>query len=420
MMTLSCEKAILVAVNDGSIQNMDDSMEELKGLAEAAGAQVVKVIIQNKEKTDKGTYVGQGKLAEIKSIVTDEQIELVLFNDELSAIQLKNIGAEVDCKIVDRTGLILDIFAQRARSKEGKLQVSLAQLKYRLPRLIGSNEHLSRTGGGIGTRGPGETKLEMDRRAIREQINRLKSEIEEISEKRKVSRKKRQKSNIPVVALVGYTNAGKSTLMNMLSVHEEESHMVLAKDMLFATLDTTLRRAKLNNGKEILLIDTVGFVSRLPHYLIAAFKSTLEELQYADVIVHVMDGSGENLNLQKETTLNVLKELQIKDKPILQVYNKKDLLSLEERQHLEQETEDGLFISALDEEDGSYLLEKIEEILSAQYQKQTLLIPYDKQGLLTVLHEKGTVEILDYLEEGTLIETVLDREGQKRYEAYIQ
>jgi len=410
------EKAILALVNDGHLPSVEKTMEELVKLVEAAGADSVFEMIQNKEHPERSTYLGQGKLDELAEQVELYDADLVVFGEELSGIQIKNIEKVVDVKVLDRTGLILDIFAQRAQSREGKLQVELAQLRYRLPRLIGSNKHLSRTGGGIGTRGPGETKLEMDRRAIKDKIHKLKDNLKEVEERRIVSRKQRSKADKPIIALVGYTNAGKSTLMNVLSVHTEDDYKVLEKDMLFATLDTTLRRGCLLNGKEFLLVDTVGFVSDLPHYLVAAFKSTLEELKYADLIVHVMDGHETNLEMQKTTTKQVLEELGVLDKPCINIYNKKDLV--DDLIEKESKTEDGFWISAKDNGDKNRLLEEIEKVLKGKFQKKKLLIPYSQNAVLSKLHEIGEVNICEYIEEGTIVETTLNEADSMRYQKY--
>ncbi|EQG22921.1 GTP-binding protein HflX [Clostridioides difficile DA00062] len=332
------EKALLVGLNLTTIVKKNDdidtneSMEELKELTKAAGAEVVGSLIQNKHSVDAAYYIGKGKVEEIRAYSDSLDATLVIFNDELSGAQIRNIENVVGRKVIDRTTLILDIFAQRALSKEGKLQVELAQLKYRLPRLYGMGGEMSRTGAGIGTRGPGEQKLEIDKRHILNKAADIRRELKEVKKNRETQRVKRLKSNIPIVALVGYTNAGKSTLLNeLIKTHKdyEQEKEVFVKDMLFATLDVTLRKALLPNKKEFLVVDTVGFVSKLPHDLVEAFKATLEEVQYADLILHVIDATNTSYELQKSTTEGVLKELGVNDKKHILVYNKVDKLELD-------------------------------------------------------------------------------------------
>nr|WP_256961570.1 GTPase HflX [Thermoanaerobacterium thermosaccharolyticum] len=315
----SREKAVLVGV----IINDDDneSMDELKELAETAGAEVVGIMTQSRSSVDRNSYIGKGKLSELKQFVDNMDIDLVIINDELSGSQIKNIEDIVNQKVIDRTSLILDIFAKRAKSAEGMLQVELAQLKYRLPRLQGLGNDLSRLGGGIGTRGPGETKLETDRRYIRERIKAIEGKLEDLKKHRELLRGRRRKNEIPVVAIVGYTNAGKSTLMNALT-----DSSVYVEDKLFATLDPTARKLDLPSGREAILIDTVGFIRKLPHDLVEAFKSTLEESKYADVLLHVIDITSKDIKHKIEVVENVLRDLEAIDKPIINVYNKSDLL----------------------------------------------------------------------------------------------
>ena len=332
------EKALLVGLNiTSTARKIDDidineSMEELKELAKAAGAEVVGSLIQNRQSRDAAFYVGKGKVEEIKAYSDSLGATVVIFNDELSGAHIRNIEEVVGIKVIDRTTLILDIFAQRALSKEGKLQVELAQLNYRLPRLYGMGGQMSRTGAGIGTRGPGEQKLEIDKRNILNKAADIRRELREVKKIRETQRVQRLKSSIPIVALVGYTNAGKSTLLNeLIKTHKDYDveKEVMAKDMLFATLDVTLRKALLPNKKEFLVVDTVGFVSKLPHDLVEAFKATLEEVQYADLILHVIDATNSNYALQKSTTEKVLKELGADTKPTILVYNKIDRLELD-------------------------------------------------------------------------------------------
>lgn len=315
----SKEKAVLVGV----IINDDDneSMDELKELAETAGAEVVGVMTQSRTNIDRTSYIGKGKLMELKEFIENNDVSMIIVNDELTGIQIKNIEDVVNKKVIDRTGLILDIFAKRAKSAEGILQVELAQLKYRLPRLQGIGNDLSRLGGGIGTRGPGETKLETDRRHIKERIRAIEAKIDDLRRHRELLRGRRRKNEVPVVAIIGYTNAGKSTLMNVLT-----NASVYAEDKLFATLDPTARKLVLPSGREIVLIDTVGFIRKLPHDLVEAFKSTLEELKYADVLLHVIDISAKDVMHKIGVVEGVLKDLDVINKPKINVYNKSDLL----------------------------------------------------------------------------------------------
>jgi len=313
------EKAVLVGV---LIDDDDrESIEELEELANTAGAEVVGVMTQSRSNVDRNSYIGKGKLSELKQFVDNMDIDLVIINDELSGSQIKNIEDIVNQKVIDRTSLILDIFAKRAKSAEGMLQVELAQLKYRLPRLQGIGNDLSRLGGGIGTRGPGETKLETDRRHIKERIRAIEAKIDDLRRHRELLRGRRRKNEVPVVAIIGYTNAGKSTLMNVLT-----NASVYAEDKLFATLDPTSRKLVLPSGREIVLIDTVGFIRKLPHDLVEAFKSTLEELKYADVLLHVIDISAKDVMHKIGVVEGVLKDLDVINKPKINVYNKSDLL----------------------------------------------------------------------------------------------
>lgn len=296
------EKVLIIGVElDTDTIDIENSLDELEELVSAADGVVISRLVQKKDNINPAYFIGKGKAEEIKNYCEELNITTVVFNDELSGAQLRNLEKIIDRKIVDRTNLILDIFASRANSKEGKLQVKLAQLKYRLPRLIGFRDYLSREGGGIGTRGPGEQKLETDRRHILREVDNIEKQLKEIEQNRETKRKKREDSNLPIVALVGYTNAGKSTLLNKLlefSDEYEEVKQVFVKDMLFATLDTSLRRGKLPNGQAFLLTDTVGFVSKLPTRLIEAFKGTLEEVKYADLLLHVVDASNKDLDIQ--------------------------------------------------------------------------------------------------------------------------
>ena len=415
------EKALVVGLNVAAkdYENVQDSMVELAALAEAAGAEVVGSIVQNRAARDVATYVGKGKLLEIREEAVWKEATLVIFNDELSGTQLRNIEEILELKVLDRTALILDIFAQRALSREGKLQVELAQLKYRLPRLHGLGKQLSRTGGGIGTRGPGEQKLETDRRHIMNRISEIKKELEQVKKHRSTQRAKRLKSELPLVALVGYTNSGKSSLLNeLIKTHQDYSpdKEVLAEDKLFASLDVTLRKAALPNKQEFLVVDTVGFVSKLPHMLVEAFKATLEEVKYADLILHVIDSSNENNQIQVDTTLQVLQELGAYDKPMINVYNKIDLLPADRYYH---NTQDQVYISVKEKWNLDKLYLALEQKLQQKTYKSTLNLPFTRGDILNTLKNKYSLTGLQYNEHGIEVEVVLDEQDYRRYREYI-
>ncbi|KXZ39400.1 GTP-binding protein HflX [Alkalithermobacter thermoalcaliphilus JW-YL-7 = DSM 7308] len=419
------ERALLVGLDITTINkridniDIDSSMDELEELAKAAGAEVVGRVVQSRQAKDPAYYIGKGKAEEIKEHCDALDVDLVIFNDELSGAQMKNLEDIIDRQIVDRTALILDIFAQRALSKEGKLQVELAQLKYRLPRLYGMGKALSRTGAGIGTRGPGEQKLEIDKRHILNRISDIKRELKEVKKNRQVQRMQRLKSDIPIVALVGYTNAGKSTLTNeLIKTHKEytKEKEVFSKDMLFATLDVTLRKALLSNNREFLVVDTVGFVSKLPHDLIEAFKATLEEVKYADLILHVVDASNRNYDIQMDTTLNVLKELDVLDKDIITVFNKVDKLDYDINA---MKDEDVVFISCKTGYNIDLLLDKIETKLMKNLYKVEMIIPYTNGEIFNLLKEKTVIDKFEYIEEGIYVKVSLDDKDYGRYRDYI-
>lgn len=419
------ERALLVGLNITSTARRSDdidineSMEELKELAKAAGAEVVGSLIQNKQSKDAAFYVGKGKVEEIKAYSESLGATVVIFNDELSGAHVRNIEEVVGIKIIDRTTLILDIFAQRALSKEGKLQVELAQLKYRLPRLYGMGGAMSRTGAGIGTRGPGEQKLEIDKRVILNKAADLRRELREVKKNRDTQRVQRLKSNVPIVALVGYTNAGKSTLLNeLIKSHKdyEKEKEVMAKDMLFATLDVTLRKAVLPSKKEYLAVDTVGFVSKLPHDLVEAFKATLEEVQYADLILHVVDATNSSYELQKNTTDSVLKELGVENKKTIIVYNKIDRLELD---IYPKNSEDTIYISAKQGINMDKLLNMIEEALMESTYAVSLLLPYERGDIFSKVKGKYNVENFEYVENGITVDVNLDEEDYNIYKEYI-
>lgn len=409
-------RAIIVGVQ-GS-EDISNSMEELYGLAEADGIIVAGEMIQNRARVDSTFYIGKGKVAEILEFCSANSCDMVIFNDELSGAQIRNLENETDLIIIDRTTLILDIFANRAMSKEGKLQVEFAQLQYRLPRLRGMGKSLSRTGGGIGTRGPGEMKLETDRRHIQTRMDEIRKEIEEIKGSRGTQRSKREKSELPLIALVGYTNAGKSALMNrFLTISNKEEKQVYEEDMLFATLDTATRKIKLNSSQEFVVIDTVGFVSKLPHALVKAFKSTLEEVLSADLILLVIDAAFMHYPFQIDVTKGVLKELGVKDKDIVLVYNKGDLL--ENKTIPINDQHESVIISAKTGYNFEKLTDIIVEKLFADRRIVEMVIPFDKGQIVSYLCEKYEVLNLEYLPEGTKIKVELSESDLNRYESYI-
>ncbi|WP_027702618.1 GTPase HflX [Metaclostridioides mangenotii] len=419
------EKALLVGLNlTTNLKRSDDidindSMKELEELAKAAGAEVVGSLVQNKQSIDAAFYMGKGKIEEIAAYSKSLDATVVIFNDELSGSQIRNIEDTVGVKIIDRTTLILDIFAQRAMSKEGKLQVELAQLRYRLPRLYGMGGQMSRTGAGIGTRGPGEQKLEVDKRHILNRQSDIRKELKLVRKNRETQRIQRKKSKTPIVALVGYTNAGKSTLLNELIKTHKDYHQdkeVFQKNMLFATLDVTLRKASLPNKKEFLVVDTVGFVSKLPHDLIEAFKATLEEVQYADLILHVIDATNESFEIQQKTTDKVLKELDIEDKKQILVYNKVDKLELDiyPKNH-----PDVVYISARQGINMDKLMNMIEEALIDDMYEVNLLLPYDKANIFSELKNKYTIDDFEYVDSGIEVNVSLNEKDFNTYQSYI-
>lgn len=420
--TLNKEKTLIVGLQLFNESDIEDSMDELEELVKAAGGVVLFRIIQKKNTIDPAYFIGRGKALEIKEYCQLHGIDTVVFNDELSGAQLRNLEDTIDRKVVDRTNLILDIFANRATSKEGKLQVKLAQLKYRLPRLVGFRNYLSRTGGGIGTRGPGEQKLEVDRRHLLREISNIEKALKEVEKTRDVKRKKRESSSIPIVALVGYTNAGKSTLLNRiidLYGDKDESKKVFVYDMLFATLETSLRQAKLPNGQKFLITDTVGFVSKLPTDLIEAFKGTLEEVKYADLILHVIDASNKNLDMQIETTMNILKDLNVLDKPIITVFNKMDKKEANELIYDTRKVDKKVFVSGKYDENLDELLNMIMENLPIDYKEVTLLIPYENQPLVSYLLNNYEPRDVIYEENGvklTVNITLKDYDRLKKHE----
>jgi len=417
------ERVLIVGVDlESDLIDIENSLDELEELVKAANGVVISRLIQKKDNINPTYFIGKGKAEEIRHYCDELNISTVVFNDELSGAQLRNLEKIIDRKIVDRTNLILDIFARRAKSKEGKLQVKLAQLKYRLPRLIGFRDYLSREGGGIGTRGPGEQKLETDRRHILREINNIEKQLKEIEKIRDVKRKKRRESNLPIVALVGYTNAGKSTLMNKvieLNDDYEETKKVYVEDMLFATLDTSLRRSKLPNGQAFLLTDTVGFVSKLPTKLVEAFKGTLEEVKYADLLLHVVDASNKDLDIQIQTTFNILKELEVLDKPTITVFNKMDKVDIHNLVYDNRYIEEKVFISAKTGENLDKLLLKIQDQLPYSYKFVTLNIPYDKHNIVDYFMQNYERDNIEYTEKGTVLELNINPVDMKKYKEFI-
>lgn len=392
-------KVLLISVDTGEFDN-ETSMKELEELTKTANAEVIATVIQKRPCFEKATCIGQGRLLEVAETCKQLEIDLIIFDHELTATQVRNIEEITKVRTIDRTTLILDIFAQRARTKEGKLQVELAQQKYRLPRLAGMGVTLSRLGGGIGTRGPGETKLETDKRHIRSRISTLENELEELKKHREFSRKRRKKDNLLCVAIVGYTNAGKSTLINSLT-----DSNVFAEDKLFATLDTTSRGLELPDGRNILITDTVGLIRRLPHHLIEAFKSTLEEASSSDLILNVVDVSSNEFEEHIEVTNNLLNELGCNEIPKITVFNKCDKCNYcnifpIDSTHVK--------ISAKEFLGFDTLLKAISENLPETSKRVTALIPYDKSNLINKIRLDGKIFSEDYLADGTLIDALVD------------
>ena len=397
-------------------EDISYSMEELAGLAEADGVTVAGQMIQSLERPNTATLIGKGKVEELAELCRNMEADMVIFNDELSGVQLRNLEEALEVRVIDRTILILDIFADRAVSREGKLQVELAQLQYRMPRLTGFGRSLSRLGGGIGTRGPGEKKLETDRRHIAGRIDDIKAELARIGKTRQVQRSGREKSQIPVVALMGYTNSGKSAIMNrLLQLSEREDKTVSSQDMLFATLDTQHRKITLEQGSEFILIDTVGFVSRLPHSLVEAFKSTLEEVRYADLLIHVVDSSYENRDFYMEVTNKVIEQIGAGDKGQIVVYNKMDIAK---SVPLDVSGHEAVYLSAKTGENVNVLVEKIREKIFGGRVEMTLLIPYQRGDITSYLCENAQIFSMEYEEEGTLLHGKLEREDALRYGSF--
>ena len=415
------EKAILVGVNLRNDKHFEYSMEELTNLAEALNVEVVGIVTQNLERVTPSHYVGTGKIEEIKSFYEEAQANLVIFNDELSPSQLRNLERDLETKVIDRTMLILDIFGRRAKTREAQMQVELAQLQYMLPRLVGLHASLSRQGGGTGggfkNRGAGETKLELDRRKIEDQISKIKKELEQVKEQRETQRKQRRKNAVPVVSIVGYTNAGKSTIMNQLlaKIGQEDHKQVFEKDMLFATLETSVRYIELHDKKSFLLTDTVGFVSKLPHHLVKAFRSTLEEARDADLLLHVVDVSNAEHGFMMDVTNETLKAVGVEGIPTIYVYNKADLANVP----YPVISGDNIWISAKQGNGLDELLQIIRQHIFSDYVTCKMLIPYEQGNIVSYLNENATIYETAYEEAGTLLKLEVKEADYAKYQHFV-
>lgn len=398
------EKVILMGVSVSDYDDTEQSLLELKELAETAGAETVGTVIQRREQMHPGTYVGKGKLEELRDLLWETEADGIICDDELSPIQLGNLRDILSTKVMDRTLVILDIFAARASTNEGKIQVELAQLKYRQSRLIGLGTSLSRLGGGIGTRGPGEKKLEMDRRLIQKRISQLSRELKEVKRHRTLTRERRKLNQIPVAAIVGYTNAGKSTLLNTLTGAE-----ILAEDKLFATLDPTTRKLELPDGQNVLLTDTVGFIRKLPHHLIEAFKSTLEEAVYADFLIHVVDASNPQVEEQMHTVYETLRNLDALNKPIITIFNKQDKLT-EAVLIKDLKAEYSMSVSVKTGEGLDELQERIGDILRKKKIPIERLYSYEDAGKIQVIRKYGELLEEEYREDGIFVRGYIPEE----------
>ena len=397
------ERVVLVGVQTGENDNVEESLDELEELAGTAGAVTVGKIIQNREAVHPGTYIGKGKIEEVRALVYAMDATGIICDDELSPAQLNNLERELDCKVMDRTLLILDIFAARAVTSEGKIQVELAQLRYRAARLVGLRESLSRLGGGIGTRGPGEKKLETDRRLIRTRISALKQELAQVEKHRELIRANRARGNMKTAAIVGYTNAGKSTLLNKLTGSE-----VLSEDKLFATLDPTTRVLDLADGQQILLTDTVGFIHKLPHHLVEAFKSTLEEAKYADYIIHVVDASNPQAEMQMHVVYETLRELGVMGKKISTLFNKQDAPGAAGLRDFKSDY--SLKISARTGEGLSELNDLFQKLLAEELIYVERLFPYHEAGKIQLIREYGQLISEEYTDTGIAVKARVPKE----------
>lgn len=417
------QKVITVTVNmDMDEKTLEDKVFELEKLVEALDGEVVLNLTQNKSSIDKAFYIGKGKVSEIKDYCEKLDVEVVVFNNELTGSQVKNLEEIIGVRVIDRTNLILDIFNERARTKEAKLQVKLAKLKYTLPRLSALRSGFSRQQGGIGGKGVGEQQIELDRRTINREISSITAQLKEIEKNRNEIRKKRINSKEPMISLVGYTNAGKSTLINKLIAYGKDENTeikeVFVKDMLFATLDTYVREGILFSGSKAMYVDTVGFVSDIPHNLVESFKSTLEEIKYSDLILHVVDISNVNVDEQIKITNDMIKKLECEDKKVIYVFNKVDKLEDENIKLQYANIENKVFISAKSDEDIVFLLKEIEKVLFSSSIKTKLLIPYDKQKIMSNILNDYTPELVEHLENGTFLEVILKKEDYEIYKGY--
>jgi len=408
------ERAVLVGLNADCFRQdqiaTDETLDELEALLETAGGFCTGKILQNRHTPDSHSFIGEGKAQEVRMLAEFTEATMVIFDNELSPGNIRALEEIIGLPVLDRSALILDIFAQRAKTKEGRLQVELAQYQYLLPRLSGMGKNLSRQGGGIGTRGPGETKLESDRRHIRERITRLQTELEQVRHVRGIQRERRLKNSVPVVAIVGYTNAGKSTLLNQLT-----DAGIPANNRLFDTLDTTSRQLTVSDNLDVILTDTVGFIAKLPHHLVDAFRATLEELEYADLLLHVIDASDNNREEHIAVVDKLIEKLAKPGIPVLRCYNKADLVSPEDI----PVGEDVVTISAAHGMGMEALLEKIEKALNLGRHKVSLLLPYSAGGLVETLHNNAQVQNVDYTAEGIVIDVVLDPILYGRMKDYI-
>ena len=412
--TIVMERAILVGLNADCFKPEQtatyETLDELEALLETAGGTCVAKVLQNRHTPDPHSFIGEGKAQEICQLLETTDANMVIFDNDLSPSQIRALEEITGVTVLDRSALILDIFAQRAKTAEGRLQVELAQYQYLLPKLSGMGKSMSRLGGGIGTRGPGETKLETDRRHIRERIDRLKEELADVRKVRAVQRERRMKNSVPVVALVGYTNAGKSTLLNQLT-----DAGIPANNRLFDTLDTTTRKLKVSDHLEVLLSDTVGFIAKLPHHLIEAFQATLEELQYADLLLHVIDASDPHREEHIAVVEKLIEKLAKPDVPVVRCYNKVDLLA--DPNELPGEV-GSVCLCARNGVGMDALLARIEEVLLGQLHHVTLLLPYSEAGALEVFHDQAQVLSVDYTAEGVSVETVCSEELYGRYRRF--
>ena len=412
---LKLERAVLVGLAvGGTLAEAEEHLEELARLADTAGAEIAETLLQRRDAPDPATFLGKGKAAEARDVVKATGADTVIVDEELSPGQLRNLEEICKCKVIDRTALIIDIFAQHAHSAEGKLQVELAQLNYLLPRLRGWGESMSRLGGGIGTRGPGETKLEVDRRRIKTRLTKLRKQLKDVERVRDVKRAERARRQVPGIVLVGYTNAGKSTLLNALT-----RAGVLVQDQLFSTLDPTTRRLELPDGPAVTLTDTVGFVRKLPHSLVEAFKSTLEETARADLLMHVIDGSAAEPQHQYDSVREVLGEIGAAGVPELVVVNKFDALDQVARARVRRLFPDAAFVSALDGDGLDALLGTIVARVPQPEVEVELLVPYDRGDVVAALHAAGAVLVEEFTEEGTRVRARLREDQASRLELYL-